>query len=145
MEKKQKTQIIEEPVQDEAPKRKAGGQPGNTNRLTHGYYSKNYKRTEREALLALREGLTDEVEMLRVAIHRVFKCMYIPRGSEMSAWQKNTLLCQTLSTLGIATTRLCHAMRTQKFLEGGAGSEMDELLNNALDILENDDRADDPD
>ena len=135
------TPQIEETAQTEQPKRKRGGQIGNSNRLDHGFYSKSFKPTEKEALLTLKEGLASEVEMLRVAIHRVFRMMKLPRGSKLDPWQKNTMMCQTLSTLGIATTRLAHMLRCEKFLAGGSSSEIEELMNTALDVLEEDDSA----
>jgi hypothetical protein len=46
-----------------------GGQPGNTNALKHGFYTKNFSLAERRGLQAA-EGviLGDEIGLLRVLI-----------------------------------------------------------------------------
>jgi hypothetical protein len=51
--------------------RKRGGQPGNTNALKHGFYTKNFSLAERRGLQAV-EGvvLGDEIALLRVLIRR---------------------------------------------------------------------------
>ncbi len=51
-------------------KRKRGAQPGNTNALKHGFYSKALKEAEKIELEAARDldGLDDEIALLRVKI-----------------------------------------------------------------------------
>ncbi|MDY6874320.1 MAG: hypothetical protein SVR81_10205, partial [Chloroflexota bacterium] len=48
-------------------RRKRGGQPGNTNALKHGFYTKNFSLAERRGLEATKViVLADEITLLRV-------------------------------------------------------------------------------
>jgi hypothetical protein len=121
------------------PKRKTkrGGQPGNANAVRHGFYSRKFQDLEVEDLGQVKGGLQDEIAMLRVSIRRVFE--RAPElgdefadkgpGSELFA------LSQLLTTLGIATTRLAHMLRTQKFLDGGSDDPLEDLVGKVLDDL----------
>jgi hypothetical protein len=66
-----------EPVEE--PARKRGGQPGNSNALRHGFYSRalvsKHTRELLEGARALRGELTvsDEIDVLRVAIARLLE------------------------------------------------------------------------
>lgn len=66
------------PTADDAP-RKRGGQPGNTNALRHGFYSRallsRHTRELLEGAQALRGELSvsDEIDVLRVAIARLLE------------------------------------------------------------------------
>jgi hypothetical protein len=121
------------------PKRKTkrGGQPGNTNAVRHGFYSRKFRDLEVEDLGQVKGGLQDEIAMLRVSIRRVFdratklgdEFAEKGPGSELFA------LSQLLTTLGIATTRLAHMLRTQKFLDGGSDDPLEDLVGKALDDL----------
>ena len=52
-------------------RRKRGGQPGNTNALKHGFYTKNFSLAECQGLEATKEiVLADEITLLRVLIRR---------------------------------------------------------------------------
>jgi len=52
--------------------RRRGAQPGNTNRVKTGFYSKRFQGDELDDLeLELREGLTDEIALIRVMMRRV--------------------------------------------------------------------------
>ena len=55
----------------EQGRKKRGGQPGNTNAIKHGFYSKNFSLAERRGL-KVTEGvvLGDEISLLRVLIRR---------------------------------------------------------------------------
>jgi hypothetical protein len=58
---------------DPQPKRHPGAQPGNTNALRHGFYSRRFCRAEKDDLQRnLLNNLDDEIALLRVAIRRVF-------------------------------------------------------------------------
>lgn len=134
-------------------KKKRGGQPGNTNALRHGFYSRKFQDLEAADLDKIRAGLVDEIAMLRVSIRRVFdhstdlaeaieqlKQDLISSTSSDSdnsqAFSKLNVLSNALSTLGIATTRLAHMLRTQKFLDGGSDDPLEELILEALETLE---------
>jgi len=53
--------------------RSRGGQPGNANAVKHGFYSRKFRDLESQDLeTALRDGLGDEIALMRVMIRRVF-------------------------------------------------------------------------
>jgi len=93
----------------EGTKRKTGAQPGNTNALKHGcFYSRRFNPLEVNDLdVALREGVEDEIALLRVTIRRVFD-LANEKGEDPETWFK------ALSTLGLASTRLAGLVRTQE-------------------------------
>jgi hypothetical protein len=121
------------------PKRKTkrGGEPGNTNAVRHCFYSRKFQDLEVEDLGQVKGGLQDEIARLRVSIRRVFERAtelgdeFADKGpgSELFA------LSQLLTTLGIATTRLAHMLRTQKFLDGGSDDLLEDLVGKVLDSL----------
>jgi hypothetical protein len=51
--------------------RRRGGQPGNTNAVKHGLYSAKFSPDELESLSGMREGLQDEIDLMRVNISRL--------------------------------------------------------------------------
>jgi len=105
--------------------RSRGGQPGNTNAVKHGFYSRKFRDLESEDLeTALREGLGDEIALMRVMIRRVFDFANDNAG-DLEGWTG------TLSALGAASTRLAGMLRTQKLL-GGSDSEALSALSQAL-------------
>ena len=54
--------------------RKRGAQPGNTNALKHGFYSRKFSALEhRDLETSLGDDLRSEAAMLRVVIRRVFE------------------------------------------------------------------------
>ena len=61
--------------------RRRGGQPGNTNALTHGLYSPRFSPEEVEGLTGMREGLQDEIELIRVQMKRLLD--YCDRLSDL--------------------------------------------------------------
>ena len=58
-------------TRNEPQKRKRGAQPGNSNALKHGLYARYFTQTERDDL-EQHEVLDSEIDMLRVAIQRLF-------------------------------------------------------------------------
>lgn len=53
--------------------RRRGGQPGNTNAVKHGLYSAKFSPEEAESLTGMREGLQDEIDLMRVQISRLME------------------------------------------------------------------------
>ena len=105
--------------------RSRGGQPGNSNAVKHGFYSRKFRDLESEDLeTALREGLGDEIALMRVMIRRVFDFAN-DNAADLEGWTG------TLSALGAASTRLAGMLRTQKLL-GGGDSEALTALSQAL-------------
>jgi hypothetical protein len=106
------------------PLRKRGGQPGNTNALKHGFYSRRFRRIEVQDLVtALSPGLMDEIAMLRVVMRRVFDHAS-EADIDLVAWS------DALNILGVASTRLARLLRTQKDL--GQTDGVSDLLAQAV-------------
>jgi len=58
-------------------KRKRGGQPGNTNALKHGFYTRLFKGRERQLFSLIPENDTrGEIELTRVSNRRILQAMY---------------------------------------------------------------------
>ena len=111
-----------------APSRKRGGQPGNTNALKHGFYSRLFRQGEVTDLEEYEiNGLNDEIAMLRVWTRRV---MAIGQGVE-------TLdeAVDVLGALGTASLHLSHLLRSQKAL-GGTTDEFEQNFLKALDEVQ---------
>lgn len=105
-------------------KRKGGGQPGNTNAIKSGYYSHTYRPLELSDLeTELRDGLTDEIANVRVAIRRL---MEIANGEENKGDLMDTLALLVSSGVGLA-----HMLRTQESL-GSRTTEVATLLSRAI-------------
>ncbi|MDO9087999.1 MAG: hypothetical protein Q7U53_17465 [Anaerolineaceae bacterium] len=105
--------------------RSRGGQPGNANAVKHGFYSRKFRDLESQDLeTALRDGLGDEIALMRVMIRRVFDYANDNAG-DLEGWTG------TLSALGAASTRLAGMLRTQKLL-GGNNSDALDALSKAL-------------
>jgi hypothetical protein len=75
----------------EEEKRKPGGQPGNQNARTHGFYSKELDETEKvEYLLAVEvEGLDYEIALMRVKIQALV--VHDPGNIRLITQAANTL------------------------------------------------------
>jgi hypothetical protein len=112
-------------------RKKRGGQPGNTNALKHGFYSKNFSLAERRGLTAF-EGvvLGDEIALLRVLIHRY--------ASQIQAAPALAPLetAHHLSVISQAMLRLGSLLRTDHLLGGAHSSTFIKQLNRALEQVE---------
>lgn len=53
--------------------RRRGGQPGNTNAVKHGLYSRRFDPEEIEALSGMQDGVKDEIEAVRVTLSRILE------------------------------------------------------------------------
>lgn len=51
--------------------KRRGGQPGNTNAVKHGLYSRRFDPEEIEALSGMQDGVKDEIEAVRVTLSRI--------------------------------------------------------------------------
>jgi hypothetical protein len=112
----------------DSSKRKPGAQPNNTNAVKHGFYSRQFQHLETSDLdIALLNGLDDEIALLRVIIRRVFEYTNNEKQN-LDTWST------ALSTLGSASTRLAHLLRTQKLL-GGGEEDASSALSNALSAV----------
>ena len=65
--------------------RRRGGQPGNTNAVKHGLYSRRFDPEEIEALSGMQDGVKDEIEAVRVTLSRILDYMNGVDLSKMKA------------------------------------------------------------
>jgi uncharacterized protein YjcR len=117
-------------------KRPRGAQPGNTNAVKHGFYSRQFRPQEISDLDSILMGnLDDEINMFRIITRRVFDLAVekkVPKEEELTHW------IAAMEALGKASIRQGNLLRTQHML-GGTGEEMIEVIKAALtDITERD-------
>jgi hypothetical protein len=109
-------------------RRKRGAQPGNLNALKHGFYSRQFANLELEDLDAsLEHGLSNEINMLRVAARRLF---------DLASNQENQSLEQagrTLSLLSMAAGKLATISRVQHML---GGNQEDDTLKVIVETIQ---------
>ena len=65
--------------------KRRGAQPGNTNAVKHGLYSRRFDPDEIEALSGMQEGVKDEIEAVRVTLSRILKYLNEVDVSQMKA------------------------------------------------------------
>ncbi len=115
------------------PRRKRGGQPGNTNALRHGFYSRKFHAGDLEDLESgSTASLEDEIAMLRVSIRRVFD-FASENADDLDEWWK------TLAVLGAASTKLASLMRTEQALAGqrnAAAAALSQALSEVIQEME---------
>lgn len=102
----------------------AGAPAGNTNRLTHGFYGRQYTQQEAIDLQQLGEGnsLSDEIALLRIANRRAYS--YISLNPDITA-NDFLPLFEAISTNSRAIARL---LRDQKALASEAADGLAEVL-----------------
>lgn len=120
-----------------AAKRKRGAQPGNTNNLKHGLYSKALKELEETDVAAmLADGLEHEIGMMRALMARVLLL-----GAQVNADDTDDPTAKALSlektvnllgSLGVAATRLAALIKTQRLLKPDADQDTARSLGDAL-------------
>ena len=108
--------------------RKRGGQPGNLNALKHGFYSRQFQKSELTDLEEVGD-LQEEIGMMRVVTRRLLDATR--KCSDMGE------LINLLNTLGLASTRVAGLMKAQKFL-GGDEDGIEEFLNSIVDEVTKD-------
>ena len=89
-------------------KRKRGAQPGNSNALKHGLYARYFTRAEMDALKN-QTVLDAEIEMLRVAIQRLF-------SRTVDVDEKT--LAASLNALARASASLARIIETNQRIRG---------------------------
>jgi hypothetical protein len=105
--------------------RKRGGQPGNSNAVTHGFYSRHFTEPEAADLAAiLADGIDDEIALMRVHMRRV---MALASGEE-----NLDTATHLLDTLGTASTRLATLLRTKRLLTPAQGNDVAKAIGDAL-------------
>ena len=119
----------DENLKDHKPKRKRGAQPGNTNALKHGFYSRHFSKNDLSDLeINATKGVQDEITMLRVFIR------YVLQLSTGAQTLPEALAC--LRAISLSVTALSRLIKVQHVVFGST-SELDEALHLALqDITE---------
>ncbi len=108
-------------------RKKRGGQPGNTNALKHGFYTKNFSLAECEGLEATKEiVLADEIALLRVLIRRFSDQILAGRGVTLNE------SAQHLAVISDAMLRLASLLRTNHMLGGTKTSSLTHALSISL-------------
>ena len=107
------------------PPKRRGAQPGNTNALKHGFYSRRFTPLElRDVPTALATGLQDEIVLLRVAMRRVM---------DLDAGDPNLVeAIRVMTSLGVTATRLAALLRTQQALGLDEASELYATITRAI-------------
>lgn len=104
---------------DQKPKRRRGAQPGNTNSLKHGLYSRSFRNIELSDLEQVSASLESEIALLRVTQARLFS---MAGDFDQAAGQGDAIDVETaiklLTALGATSTRIASLMRTQAILTG---------------------------
>jgi hypothetical protein len=120
--------VINTVAETTQPKRKKpGGQPGNTNALKHGFYTKNFSLAERRGLQAV-EGvvLGDEIGLLRVLIRRFAEQIQASQGVALNESAMH------LAVISESMLRLGSLLRTDHMLGGDQSSTLIAQFNLAL-------------
>ncbi len=130
-------------------KKKRGGQPGNTNALKHGFYTKNFSLTERRSLQEI-EGvvLSDEIGLLRVLIRRFANQIKGSQGVSLndsaqaeadsiriSAVPHTSVCGLHLSVISEAMLRLASLLRTDNMLGGSDHDKLGEALARSMSAV----------
>ena len=106
-------------------RKKRGAQPGNTNALKHGFYSKQLKDlSPAEIDAAFDVDLASEIAILRLATRRLLEFAEGEPSYESAA--------QTLSLIAMATGKLARLMRVQQLLGRSQEDEATAAINQAL-------------
>jgi hypothetical protein len=91
--------------------RRRGAPIANTNAVTHGFYSRRFRKTEVQDLEnAYFSGINDEIAMLRVCIRRA-----IEWGKDIQSLPE---ALDFLRTISLAAGNLSRLVRTQKIIAG---------------------------
>ena len=105
------------------PKRRPGGQPGNQNARTHGFYSNAFDRADREtyeiALSLPPDDLTDEIAALRTRLKLLIEAEP-----------------ENIDLLAKAIGQLARLAATHYHLSGTAADHLSDAMRNVLQDIE---------
>ena len=105
--------------------RRRGAQPGNTNALIHGFYSRQMHAGEIADLSAISPDLNGEIAMLRVLANRAVTAVNDATDLTVDDWSK------LLNSIGSAFIKISALTRTQAILSG-ENESVDSALSRAL-------------
>ena len=109
----------------ETPRRRRGGQKGNTNALKHGFYTSHFNTKELSSLKNLDSaGLKDEILMIRLFTRRLIE-QSGPGLSFQDQYDALRILCLACYTI----TRM---LKVQHLINKDGGSELDRSIDAAL-------------
>ena len=112
--------------------KRRGGQPGNTNAVKHGLYSRRFDPDEIEALSGMQEGVKDEIEVVRISLSRILEYLEKTTVDGMSILDPESYAAmQNLITKNAAT--VARLMQVDKALNDAANVGIHEQLLNALE------------
>jgi hypothetical protein len=110
---------------EEKTGRRRGGQPGNTNALKHGFYSKYFRTEEaRDVEDLVAEGLQEEIATLRVISRRVLQLSEGMTDLEVGL--------RVLNAFGAASARISGLIKVQKILLERHDDPVEEALMTAI-------------
>jgi hypothetical protein len=105
--------------------RKRGTQPGNTNALKHGFYSRRFNKIEQKDLESSRSyDLSSEIALLRVFTRRVFDLAQYVEDLDR--------LVHLLNVISHAVGRLSSVQRTRAFLRSLGHDQSASAIQQAL-------------
>lgn len=110
--------------------RKRGAQPGNTNALRHGFYSRYLRKAENDDLTLISDtDLASEIAMLRAVTRRV-----LALADGITDLDQAMSL---LSTLSASSHRLANMIYKQRLIHGDADSRILDTISQAIaDVVE---------
>lgn len=119
-----------EPTQPR-PRRRRGGQPGNTNRLSHGFYSDQFSRDELARIAAYADDPTvdDEIWMQRVLNRRLLQYASRIDPDDAGTWIK------IVEAMAVGTGRVARLLRARRDLSGEPNDALARVINQSLDEL----------
>jgi hypothetical protein len=107
-------------------KRTRGAQPGNSNALHHGFYSRKFKDLDVKDLEAMSATIDDEIAALRVAARRIFE--YADQVGEQDPMDA----VRAFSIFGSQVKTINGLLRTKAI---AAGNAEDEVARAAIDAI----------
>ena len=106
--------------------RKPGAQPGNTNALKHGFYSRRFSNSECLDLEThSQDGLDSEIAMLRIVTRRVLDLS--------SGVEDLETAFKLLALLSLASRRIAAMHRVQVLLAPSKSDDFKTIVNEAID------------
>ena len=116
------------------PERKRGGQPRNTNAITHGFYSDQFSADELALVAALVTDPTvdDELWAQRVVNRRLLAFM---RRAEQDEPLTLETLTRVAEALAVGTGRVARLLRDRRALSGAAADGLTGAIAQALDEI----------
>jgi hypothetical protein len=107
--------------------RHRGGQPGNTNALKHGFYTRRFSHSDLAGVESIdKNGLLDEIAIIRLYARRLIELD--ERSSDISQ------VANILRILCLASLTITRLVKTSQFLQLHANTE-DSDLHKALQML----------